>query len=467
LVTTYINPITKKLFYFKNKTMKKLNNNMKVFSIAALVASICFLSSCNKELESFTPLPTPVYPAGNITGSQSIARTIAANKADTMFYIMLVRSGLLNQFNDSTKTLTLFAVDTTGMKIFVNAASGGAVPLNAPNATFYGFLSSSLPVATAAAIIQYNTLGQKYPFANFGGAFPNYPAPSSIQLDPVGTPFLRMTICPTNSTGIPFKYVNNIPAFGQFDLLASNGIIHHTYTVVAPPSQLMKAMIANEPTLTYFRAAVNRADSGSVGTNRLDSLMGFGALNMTVLTPNDAAMRPVLFGALYQGLYPIVYNTIYNTALAAGATTAQAIAAATAQAPAATVTQATSLSSTPAGFNVLPVATVKGIIAYHFIASNATGSYKPDQRVFSVNVPTTAGAFVKTLVNGSIAVHPGILARSYFSTLPVPDSVKFTGLGTFPGGGTAYSDPAAKVVKADNHAVNGVYHIIDRVLLPQ
>jgi hypothetical protein len=464
LVTTYINPITKKLFYFKNKTMKKLNNTIKVFSIAAVVASMSFLSSCNKELESFTPLPTPVYPAGNITGSQSIGR-ILATPPDTMFYIMLVRSGLLNTYNDSTKKLTIFAVQNPGMKAFVNAATNGLVPLNAPDAVFYNFLSSSLPQASAAAIIQYNTLGQRYTFNSFGSTFPNYPAPSLIQLDPINTPFLRMTICPTKGNGI--RYVNNMPSTGQDSIPASNGMILHTDSLVRPPSQLMKAMIANEPTLTYFRAAVNRADSGSVGTNRLDSLMGFGALNMTVLAPNDSAMRPVLFGALYQGLYPIVYNTIYNTALTAGATTAQAIAAATAQAPTATFAQATSLSSTPAGFNVLPVATVKGILAYHFIASNATGSYKPDQRVFSVNVPSTAGAFVKTLINGSVAAHPGILARSYFSTSALPDSVKFTGYGTPVSGGAPFSAPAVKVVKADNHAVNGVYHIINGVLLPQ
>lgn len=456
---------TKKYILFKLKIkMKKLNNTFKIWGLAA-ISSIVILSSCNKNLDTFAPLATPTYPAGSVPGSLSIGRTIAGNPSDSMFFKMLVRSGLLSNYNDSTKNLTLFAVDNAGMKVFVNAASGGAVPLTAPDATFAGFISGVLPVATAAAIIQYNTLGQKYPFASFGTNFPNYPAPNLFQLDPINTPFLRMTICPTNTS--PFKYVNNIPAIGQPDQLASNGTIHHTFTVVAPPSQLMKAMIANEPTLSYFRGAVSRADSGSVGTSRLDSLMGFGALNMTVLAPNDLAMKPLLFGALYQGLFPIVYNTIYNTALTSGATPAQAIAAAEAQAPAATVAQATSLSSTPAGFNFLPVATVKGIIAYHFIASNASGSFKPDQRVFSVNVPTTAGAFVKTLVNGGVAAHPGIQARSFFSVSPLPDSVKFTGLGTFPAGGAPFSSPAAKVVKADNHAVNGVYHIIDRVLLPQ
>jgi hypothetical protein len=50
-------------------------------------------------------------------------------------------------------------------------------------------------------------------------------------------------------------------------------------------------------------------------------------------------------------------------------------------------------------------------------------------------------------------------------TGPVVSELKFTGLGTFPPGGPPYSGAAALVVSKDNHAVNGVLHIIDKVLL--
>ena len=415
--------------------MKKINNKLRTIYLV-LLSGLFFLTSCNKDLEQFAALPTPTYPTG-----LGVAATIAANPNDSLFSRLIVRSGQAATLNDLTKTFTIFAVDNAGMKVFVNAASGGAVPLNAPDATFSAFIAGSLPAASAAGIVMYNTIGQKFPFGNIPTTFPNYPLPSQIILDPT-QPFVRMNIFPVRGT--PYSYVNNIPVTGV-DQAAANGIIHHTFTIVAPPSATLKTVIAGEATLSYFRAAIARADSGSVGLGRLDSLLNYGVTNMTVLTPNDAAMQPILFGALYAGL------------LAQGVLPATALA------------QATALSSTPAGFNFLPVATVKGIMAYHFFATNPTGSYVPNIRVFSVNFPTTP-TFIKTLVNGGVPVHPGILSQAFF-TGPVADSVKFTGLGTFPPGGAAYSAPPATSRRSlnmlDKHAVNGVYHIIDRVLLPQ
>jgi hypothetical protein len=415
--------------------MKKINNKLRSIYLV-LLSALFFLASCNKDLEQFAAIPTPVYPTG-----LGVAATIAANPNDSLFNRLIVRSGQAATLNDLTKTFTIFAVDNVGMRLFVTAASGGLVPAGAPDAVVSGFIANNLPVASAAGIVMYNTIGQKFPAASFGTAFPNYPLTSQIILDPT-QPFVRMNIFPVRGT--PYSYVNNIPVTGV-DQAAANGIIHHTFTIVAPPSATLKTVIAGETTLSYFRAAIARADSGSVGLGRLDSLLNYGVTNMTVLTPNDAAMQPILFGALYSGL------------LAQGVPPATALA------------QATALSSTPAGFNFLPVATVKGIMAYHFFATNPTGSYVPNIRVFSVNFATTP-TFIKTLVNGGVPVHPGILSQAFF-TGPVADSVRFTGLGTFPPGGAAYSGAPATSRRTngtlDRHAVNGVFHVIDRVLLPQ
>lgn len=425
--------------------MKKINFNLKGWNLAAL-ACIFILSACNKDLDTFTPIPTPVYPTGTTMG-----RTLATNPNDSLYYRMVLRSGLVNQFNDSTRTFTLFAVDNAGMKVFVNAATGGFIPLNAPDNDFSRFLAGTfaptavnLSAATAAGIVSYNTIGQLYPFARFSASFPNTPAPTLIQLDPVATPFLRMTICPSNSS--PFKYVNNIPATGQLDQAASNGIIHHTFTVVAPPTVVLKSLIATKANLSYFRAAITRADSGAVGTGRLDSLLNFGALNMTVLAPSDAAFQTLIFGLAFgaataQGAPPATATAIANAAVAAG----------------------------PAflGTSNVTTAQIRGIMAYHFLATrpNPTAGFAPNIRVFTVNVPSTP-ALVTTLVNGAIAVHPGIRASAVF-TGPTATTVSFTGLGTFPPGGAAFSGTPAVVIDRDNHAVNGVFHIIDRVLLPQ
>jgi uncharacterized surface protein with fasciclin (FAS1) repeats len=422
--------------------MKKINNKLGA-SFAAALCGLFLLTGCNKDLEQSAPIAKPVYPGG-----AGIAATIAANPNYGFYNALITRAGMASLLNDSTKTFTLFATDNAGMKVFVNAASSGAVPLNAPDATFLGFINSSLPAASAAGIIQYNTLGQKLPWNSVGSAFPNYPYTSQIILDPT-QPFVRMAIFPVR--GNPYSYVNNIPVIST-DMAAANGVVHTTFTIVAPPSKLLKDTMYKEATLTYFKAAIARADSGAVGLNKLDSLLGYGATNMTILAPNDNAFKTLIFGLAFQSYLasrPIPYNAT-DTAIA-------------------TATGNGAVAAGPAFLNTNNVTTaqVKGIMAYHFLASLTSSTatpYQPNIRVFSNNIPATP-IFIKTLVNGALAVHPGIMAQATYAG-PAVTSLKFSSAGTFPPGGAAFSYTATAVAM-DRNAVNGVYHIIDKVLLPQ
>lgn len=428
--------------------MKNIIYKLKL-SYLAVIAGFVFLSSCNKSLEQLAPIPTPVYPTGN-----GIAATLAANANYSFYNALITRAGMTATLNDLTKTFTLIATDNAGMRIFVSAASGGLIPpVGAPDATYLGFINSSLPVASAAGIVQYNIIGQKFPFASFGTAFPNYPLTTQIILDPT-QPFVRMNIFPVRGT--PFSYINNLPVIAT-DLAAANGVIHTAFSVAAPPSTVLKTMIAGESTLKYFRAAVARADSGAVGLGRFDSLMNYGVTNMTILAPNDAA---------FQGLLtPLITGAL----IAQGVPPATAAATATALVNAVDANGNPTVFSNPALYGSITAATVKGIIAYHLLASLTTSTttpYQPNIRVFSNNVPGTAGFFIKTLVNGGFAAHPGVLAQSTY-TGPAVTALRFTGLGTFPPGGAPYSGTAANAITRDKLAVNGVYHILDRVLLPQ
>jgi uncharacterized surface protein with fasciclin (FAS1) repeats len=114
--------------------------------------------------------------------------------------------------------------------------------------------------------------------------------------------------------------------------------------------------------------------------------------------------------------------------------------------------------SNPALFGALSAQTVKGIVVYHIL-----GTSIPGIRVFSVNLPTTATA-IKTLLNGAIAVHPGLLAQATFSG-------PFVGAATFKG---AANTTASNVIinplnpfATDQNFINGVIMKIDQVLLPQ
>jgi uncharacterized surface protein with fasciclin (FAS1) repeats len=438
--------------------MKNINNKLSVLSLVILSGITFTTSSCNKGLEQLPAIAAPIYPTGT-----TIGRAIASNPNDSLFNRLLIRSGQLSVLNDSTKTFTLFAVDNAGMKTFVNGATSGVIPLTAGDSVFSRFIAGTnttvfpplttalnLSTASAVGIVQYMTVGQKYPAASLGTTFPNFPLTTQIILD-ANQPFVRMPIFPVRGT--PFSYVNNIPITGV-DQPVSNGVIHRTFTIVTPPSATLKSMVAGESTLAYFRAAVARADSGAVGLGKIDSLLNFGLTNMTVLAPNDNAFKTLVFGLAFQAYLSTRPRPYTATDTATATATANGAVAA---GPAFLAT------------NNVSTAQVKGIVAYHVLASLTSSTatpYQPNIRVFSVNVPATP-TFVKTLVNGALAAHPGLLAQATF-TGPVASAVKFTGLGPLVTSSTVpFSSTPANVVTADKHAVNGVYHIIDRVLLPQ
>jgi len=409
--------------------MRIINNILSSFGLVALSATL-LLTACNKDLEEFAPIATPTYPSG-----VRMAAAIAANVNDSLYNRIIIKSGMAATLNDSTKTFTMFVPDNNALILSLGgslAAANGAI--------------ASFSAATCAGIVSYNTIGQKFLFSTFTTTFPNYPIGTLIVLDPT-QPFVRMNTFPLRGT--PYSYVNNVPVTAV-DQAASNGVIHHVGALVAPPQAVLKTMIAAEPTLSYFRAAIARADSGSVGLNRFDSLFNYGVTNMTVLAPNDAAFQTLVFGLAFQSYLstrPMPYNAT---------DTANAIA---------TANGAVAAGPAFLSTNNVTTALVRGIIAYHILASNASGSYIPSIRVFSVDLPAGVPTFVKTLVNGSIAVHPGVMATATF-TGPVVSSLKFASYGTFPPGGAAFSY-VANTVAMDKHAVNGVYHIIDKVLLPQ
>ena len=419
--------------------MKKLQSTIKLATVA-LGAAMFMLTSCNKDLETLAPITQPAP----IAGTGNIGATIASNPDDSLFYKLLQRSTLLPLLSDSSKRFTIIAVNNAGMRIAISALSGGALPPTGAPEAFYVGAINGLPVASAAGIVSYNVIGQLLPTSTIPIRFPNTPYPSLIQLDPVNTPFLRMTTTIAKSSSGNINYVNNVPSFGANDQIASNGIIHHTYSLVAPPQKLLRDSIANVANLSYFRAAVARADSGQnlTTTGSFNYLLSYGVLNMTVIPPSDAAFQT------------FIYTIAYGRVLAAGGS--MALAAATA---------AGAVSAGPAflATNNVTTAQVRGIIAYHILASDATGSIAPNIRVFSVNVPT-APALVKTLVNGAAPPHPGVRAVATFAG-PVTTSVTFTGFSALTGG-APFTDTPANVVSKDNQCVNGVFHVIDRVLVP-
>ena len=110
-------------------------------------------------------------------------------------------------------------------------------------------------------------------------------------------PLKMFTFPSIRSTGF---WDNNIPVISP-DLKFQNGVIHLVAAIVNPPSQVLKDAMYSNPNLTYFKAAIARADSGQTGLNRFDSLLNYAVTNMTVLAPSDAAFQTLIFGLAFQG----------------------------------------------------------------------------------------------------------------------------------------------------------------------
>ncbi|MEO6455640.1 MAG: fasciclin domain-containing protein [Ginsengibacter sp.] len=401
------------------------------------IAAIIILSACNKEVEQFTE-PVTVAPAGLALGE-----TIAANTNNTLFYNLVTRAGLLPAINNKATTFTMYVPDNNAMKLFINAISGGLVPLASPDAVFSGFISANIPVPTAATIVSYNIIPQALPSASVPASFPNFQYPTIFNPAPTLSAFLRLTIFPTSRNG---AWVNNIPISGA-DIITANGIIHPTAFLVTPPQRFLWDRINTDAGLTYLKAALIRADSGVAPTSPVSligALNNIGA-NLTVFAPTDAAFQLTLTGAIFQGL------------------TGLTLTPANAMAQPIALGIATGLASTPAVFtnpvlySVLTAQTVKGIIVYHILGS----------RAFTNNFSTTP-ASSPTLLNSAVPVHPGVTLQATFG-VPFVTSATVKGLGNATASNIIINpaplipDPSGS---SDQHYLNGVLHKIDQVLLP-
>ena len=405
--------------------------NFKKAIFSLFIPITFFLFSCNKNVQQFVEPPLPTPPAGLTLGE-----TIAARPSDSLYFRLITKAGLLPVINNKAATFTMFVPDNTAMKLFINAISGGAVPLAAPDAVFSGFISANIPVASAVGIVSYNTSGQSLPSANIPATFPNLQYPTILNPAPALSALLRLTTFPSTRNG---AWLNNVP-LTAVDLIAANGVIHHTAVLVAPPQRFLWDRINTDVALTYLKAAINRADSGTAAPGTLQgALLNIGA-NLTVFAPTDSAFKVALTGAIAKALIGMGLP------------------------PSTAVAQATFLASTPAVFSnpalfgVLTAQTVKGLIVYHILGN----------RAFTNNFPVTT-TYYPTLLNGAISIHPGVGLTAIFG-MPFVNSATVKGVGNSTAANVIInSSPLTPdpVGTSDQHYLNGVLHKIDQVLFPQ
>lgn len=401
--------------------------------LGTLTAILVFTASCNKDMEQFPDIAQP-QPTG-----PRLDQVLQSNANDNLFYLLMERGGLLPMISDSNKRFTIFATANTGVKPVLSALSQGLVPPNAPDAAFVALISQ-IPVAQAAALVQYNILPQEIRSSSIAPVFPNFSYPSTYNPAPSVSPLLRLNTYPAISNGRP--WLNNIPIIGV-DELAYNGVIHHTAVLSVPNPRTLWQRISAESDLTYLEAAILRADSGVAPNQTLQYYLSNFGPNFTVFAPVDTAFQTTLKGLILQGL--LAQNVPLQIALPL----------------------ATQFSSTPDVFTnpllatQLTPQTVKGLLVYHVLGS----------RAFTNNFPVNETAY-PTLLNSVLSAHPGIKLKANY-TPPSPFVTSATVKDVY------NNSPAANVFinaqpltpdplgTSDQNFINGVLHKIDKVLLPQ
>ena len=425
---------------------------LKSFTISGWFVAMIFVStSCNKALPDATPI---LYPPEN-NSTISIGELINTDTTYSIFksaaakYQAAANVDLIAQLSDTNKIFTAFIPNNAAFR-----ASGFPT---------WDAVNAFIPLTSLAAILQYAIIpGEQYTsedVATTTTSAPNMQLPTLVNIGvlPSPAPPINVQLSTFLSKTSTFFYDNTIPVVPP-DIKMRNGVIHLLGGIVAPPGMLLKDAIDTASNLTYFRAAIARADSGKTGTSSLGYLLGYSLTNMTVLAPDDNAFKTLLFGLIYDTLVKqhVPQATAYNIANGYVALPPDA------------------LFSNPDLSGVLTPRLVRGVLAYHFLASPnpVSGDYEPNIRVFSNNFSSTP-TFYKTLVNSDTSLlaryHPGIKIEATFAG-PFVTDLQFTGLGSFPPDpdpAHIYTGDAAHAISKDNHAVNGVYYVIDKVLLPQ
>ena len=407
-------------------------NYINKLSLGVLMAmtALVNLPSCNKAPDEI-PEPSTPAPTGLTLG-----QTLDANDDDSLFYRLVVRGGQLSLISNNATSYTMFVPDNNAMRVFINAASGGLVPLNAPDAVFSGFITTNIPPATAAGIVGYNIVPQVVRAADIPATFPNLQYPSVLNPAPSISALLRLTTFPSTRNG---AWLNNIPLI-DVDQQASNGVIHHTAFVNTPPQKFLWDRINTDTDLEYLKAAIARADSGTAAPGFLVSALSNIGANLTVFAPTDAAFQGTITALVTQVLIGL------------------GVPPATAAAQAAALASSPTIFSNPNLYPYLPAESVKGILVYHLLGS----------RAFTNNLPTDPTAF-PTLLNGAIPAHPGLTIQATFG-VPFVTGATVKGLANpAPANIVINASPLLPdpVGSSDQHYLNGVIHKIDQVLLPQ
>lgn len=397
--------------------------------------------SCNKALPVEEPAEIPELNPGS---TQTIGQMLASSSSYTIYTAMLERVGLLPELQSPGTEWTVFAPTDEAFQTFLGIPDAEAV--------------ESLPIENVAGIASYSIIpGKQFLSTDISDNFPNEQLPTALKITDLPGTFLPfpLTIFPSRQNGF---WVNNLPIV-KADEKFSNGVVHTPLAIVAPPGMLLESAVEADPNLNYFRAAMAYANEGLPDDVRLDSILANPGINTTLFAPSDGAIIEMLVGFYILGLQDsgLPPDQIQSTAV-------QMVMA-----------KGTSIFEDPDFQEVASPSMVYSVLAYHILTSKQSdGKFLPlFQRIFSNNVTSTVS--VTTLVNSSVANHPGVkitpaITGGQVTGLEI-EGAKMLIQAFVPAAALSALDlgPASVIPQngsLQTNAVNGTYYIINHILLP-
>ena len=214
--------------------MLTIKNRLKAIFGLAIVGSF-ILASCNKEFDQIAETPAPAAPQG-----PSINDIINTDTSFSFFKAVVAKTSLGGMFGSTDLRFTAFIPDNNAFRL------SGIPSVAVVNAAF--------TAATATSLAQYHITPQVLPAEQIPTTFPNIQVPSLLNPAPTASAFLRLSLFPSRRAN--GAWVNNIPLTAT-NLVASNGLIHKTLTLVAPPPRVLLDTVSRDTTLTFLVAALN------------------------------------------------------------------------------------------------------------------------------------------------------------------------------------------------------------------
>jgi uncharacterized surface protein with fasciclin (FAS1) repeats len=422
----------------KIRKMKYLANSIKISFLFSVIILMFVLVSCNKQVEQFsenTSLPSSAL---------RLDQLINDNPDDSLYYRMILTAGLTSYLTNPAQHYTLFVTNNAGVKNTLAAIFPSEINSNASDSEFSNFISTSdsSKIIKYRKLIQYNIIPQEVRSTDINDLFSNYvypsvynPTPDSITL--IGSIY-RLANYPTTRNG---GWLNNIP-ITSWDQIASNGVIHHTASIVVPSQGYLWDRIDTSRDLKYLKAAILKADENVPPDSTLRYYLSTFGPDFTVFAPTDSAFTASLTLLIAQGLIAQGFP--------------QQLA----------VVTATGLASTPTVFSnlllsgILTPQNVKGILVYHIL----------ENRAFTNNFPTVETAY-PTLFNlaPGFENHAGLKINCNFGADPVLPYQIVTSATVK----DVLNNSANLIINSqpfsgtsDQTYNNGILHKIDKVLLP-